>query len=255
MFKSYNIGHSTEAIVIEAMQIKPPAFAQSEDVEDSDIIMEETPEDLLNAARNEARLIMERASKEAGEIIALAKDEAIRLEENLRKQLDKEREQTLKQAHEEGHSKGYDEGKAASQALIDEANRLKQETLDERAAAVERFEGEVMEFITEAVEKLTSTTIRPQLIVALIKQGLGKVSWQGTKEVVLKVSKEDHAHVLGHRLEIERHIEGGAVLEIIKDFSLNPNDCLLETPFGVIDSSLSMQMEGLLQDLRILFGG
>jgi flagellar biosynthesis/type III secretory pathway protein FliH len=39
----------------------------------------------------------------------------------------------------------------------------------------------------------------------------------------------------------------------VKDLSLNPTDCIIETPYGNIDCSLERQMQDLIENLYYIY--
>ena len=262
IFKAYSVNLEDKKVYIEAPQFVPTAslitmsdesFSQS-DSEEGEGVEEITPEQLLEDARAEAAQILQNAQGEARRILQDAETERKKLEAGLRDALETERQGALNEATNKGYQEGHSKGEAAAQGIVDEAQRLKAQTLEERQKAIEDFEPTLVELVSGLVEKLVSRVllIRPGVVLNLIRQGLSEASHSG--DLTLRISKDDYEFVVQNRVEIEQWLEGGASLEITKDFSLNKGDCIIETPFGVIDASVDMQLDTLVSDIRLLIG-
>ena len=204
-------------------------------------------------AKREAKDAVENATKKAGGIIEAAREEADRLLAENKSIIDAESAKAMAKAKDEGYTMGFQqglaEGNAAAQSQIDEAKSLKDETIKECEATKARMEPHMVELISNILQKLALTTIRinPGVVLALVKQGLSQSNFSG--DVTLRVSKEDFEHVVEKKDELMEYVKGGAGLEIVIDHSLGAADCLIETPFGVVDSSLAMQLEEIKQDV------
>ena len=207
----------------------------------------------IEEAKNLARDTMRNAGQKADDIIESAHEEARRLLEDAQKKTELERDRIFDDAKQSGISQGYDEGykdaqKAAQQMLDDAAHELEQAKHD-RQNTLKALEPEIVELIIKVVEAVAKTNVRtnPSVVLNLVKLGLAEASF--TEDVTLRVSKDDFEFVVEHKEELMQYVVGGAGLDIVADHSLNPADCLIETPFGVVDSSLNMQLEEIKQDL------
>ena len=255
IFKSWNVSFDYENKV---------AIKSQQDVQILEVIHEEEEapdlgEDLLAQARDEqekarlnARAVVDNATKEAGKILANARQEAERIKSEAEAEIDKQRAAVLLEAEKKGYDEGYSKGSGEALLIINEANDLKNETNNQREQAISRLEPELVELIIRIVKKLISENakVNPQIVLHLIRMGLAQSSFTG--DITLRVSQEDYDNVAANKEMLMKYVEGGANLEIIKDFSLNASDCLIETPFGVIDSSLDMQFEEIKQSLNLI---
>jgi flagellar assembly protein FliH len=207
----------------------------------------------------DAASIVAHASKQAGRMLERARKETQKLQDDAQAALEQERKQTLANAEaegfERGYSEGYDEGVSAARALRDEAERIKEQTILEREEAIALLEPELIRLVGSILQKvgLNTARINPTVTLNLIRQGLTQSSFTG--DVTLRVSKDDYDYVITHKEYLLEYVEGGANLEIVKDHSLGVGDCLIETPFGVVDSSLNMQLEEIKQDLALILRG
>ena len=210
--------------------------------------------DAEEKARSSARGIMDNAVKESGSILSNARAEAERLKKEAELAIDQERAAVLLEAEKRGYEEGYSKGEAAANAIIDEANNLKEDTFAQREEAIKRLEPELVELIIRIVGKLVAgSKARPQVVLHLIRQGLAQSNFTG--DITLRVSKEDYDNVVSNKEVLLESVEGGADLVILKDFSLSLGDCVIETPFGVIDSSLDMQFEEIRENLKLILEG
>jgi len=203
-------------------------------------------------AHANAKDIVDFATKEAGMILDKARAEAATLMEETALALDQERAAILLEAEARGFEIGIEKGNTEADTIIGKANDYKNETTSEREAAITRLEPELVELIIRIVKKLISDNIKvnPQVILHLIRQGLKQTSFKG--DITLRVSKDDYDNVVKNQDELLKSVEGGAKLAIERDVALSAGDCLIETPFGIIDSSLDMQYEEVKESLRLI---
>ena len=203
-------------------------------------------------AHANAKDIVDTATREAGTILTKAREEAAALMEETALALDKERAAVLLEAEARGFEIGLEKGNTEADVIIGRANDFKNETAAEREAAITRLEPELVELIIRIVKKLISDTakVNPQVVLHLIRQGLKQTSFTG--DITLRVSAEDYDNAVSHKDDLLKSVEGGASLKIMKDVALSAGDCLIETPFGVIDSSLDMQFEEVKDSLRLI---
>jgi len=252
-----NLDQENKAVIKtqEAAEKEPPSDIPETPAIDYEALAEDTKE----KARVQAKGVMDNATKESGRILTMARDEAERIKTEARVATEQEKAVILSEAekrgYNEGYNEGYQKGEAEAQAIIAEAERLKEETQAQREAAIKRFEPELVELIIRIIRKIVADTIKlkPQTVLHLIRQGLAQSSFTG--DVTLRVSKEDYDNVLSNKDALLESVEGGADLAIVKDFSLNSGDCVIETPFGVIDSSLDMQFEEIRESLQLILNG
>ena len=88
----------------------------------------------------------------------------------------------------------------------------------------------------------------PQIILPLVRKALMKVRDQA--EVTVHVAPDAYEFVLMAQAEFQHMLEGQAVLLIQSDASLQPGDCVLETPNGNVDARLATQIELVKKAIR-----
>ena len=227
---------SVDVLDIAALnEIQELRRIETESVFDDDFL---SPED-------EARVIIETASKEAAEMIRSASEEAEYLIEKRRAEFEDEladlREETLKEAFDRGYECGYEE----SNGVRERADTILKDAFAEHDETLKNMEPEVAGLICKIVRKLTADTaeLKPELIACLIKQGLDEANAPG--DVAVHVSAHDYDEVVKHKTEFMARVDTGYRVDVVKDPSLKKSDCIIETPYGNIDCSLEQQFASL----------
>lgn len=198
---------------------------------------------------NTAESIIEQAEEEAHRIIEEAKIRSQEEIEEDRRAAEKEIEELKKAEKEKAYEKGYDLGVADAEKVKKEAQDVLKAAHEEKERLIESAEPQIIKLITDISEKLLSKAVlfNPDLIIVLIKAGLAETTLTGN--IFIHVSKDDYEYVTENREQLDSILETGAKLEIIKDVSLTTADCIIETPFGNIDSSLDQQLKLLKESL------
>ena len=254
IYKAWTVSVDRENVVPINPQEGPAQPEEAPAASQADITadIEAMTANMTDKARASARDIVDHATREAGTILAKAREEAEALKEEAKLSIEQERAAVLLEAEKRGYETGIDKGNTEADAIIGQANDYKSETETEREAAITRLEPELVELIIRIVKKLISDTakVNPQVVLHLIRQGLQQTSFTG--DITLRVSKEDYDNVVPHKDDLLKSLEGGASLKIMKDAALSAGDCLIETPFGIIDSSLDMQFDEVKESLRLI---
>ena len=227
------------------IDIPPPQTFEEQVPKEEPILEEEiiNPEDeakkIITAAKDEAAAIIEKAVNQATDesrsIIAQALEEA----ENIQTK-----------AQQDGYNAGLTKAQAEGNEIKRQAEKIKNDAIQWKKDQENALEPQIVDIIMQIIEKLINVTINPNIIINLIKQGISSSTITGN--IIIYVSQNDHAYVIEHKNEILALTDGSVKVDIVKDLSLNDNDCIIETPFGNIDSSLNQQLETLVQDLKYI---
>ncbi|MCL1989025.1 MAG: FliH/SctL family protein [Firmicutes bacterium] len=217
---------------------------------------EQNPEELiaemLQNAYKESESIVQEANQQAKEVIENAKLEAEALQVSIlaeaRAEAAKIKHESTAAAYKEGIELATQEGneiKAQAQATLDAA-------IAEQAEMRQALEPDAVNLIIDVLEKLLGNIvdINPNIIVALIRSGFAGTTISGN--VTVRVSEKDYPEVISSINAIKSMAGGTSEVEIVKDFSLSANDCIIETPFGGIDVSLTPQFNELRENLIYL---
>jgi len=180
--------------------------------------------------------IIEGSTKRA-EIIRKAETDAIEICDNARK---------------EGYQDGINSCNAEASEIIATAQKQLDDACAERKQMQENLEPEMVNLILDITKKLFGDIVKlnPAVVTNLIKQGLQSATITG--DVIVYVSPQDFEQVQSRKDELLAMTDGSVKLDIVKDLSLNQSDCVIETPFGSIDSSLGQQFETLCADLTYI---
>lgn len=212
-------------------------FEQSAEEEENPLL----PDELLADAHEQAGIILENAKAQADEIIEQAK---------VTGEFEKNR------IIEEGRKLGYQEGLIkANDELADQRQELENRTQqleEEYQQLVSELEPNFVKLVMGLVRKLTGVLVedKKEIILYLMEQSLrnlGKV-----KHMVIRVSAEDIELVTAAEEEIRAIIGEECEIEFFSDTHLRKNQCMLEMDNQVIDCSLDVQLQGLMEDLKML---
>jgi flagellar assembly protein FliH len=204
------------------------------------------------SAEEQSKFLVSQAKAQGEQIV----QDAIIEGSNKRAEIIKKAEAEAIQIHADAQDKGYSDGMNActeqANAIRAEAQQVLESAYAERKALEESLEPEMVSLVIDVIEKLIGDTIKlnPAAVVNLIKQGLSASTITG--DVIVYVSPQDFEQVQANKEELLAMADGSVKLEIVKDLSLNPTDCVIETPFGNVDSSLGQQYENLKSDLMYI---
>lgn len=196
---------------------------------------------MLNNADMQAKGIVDKARYDAAMILADAKKEA---------------EQIKKAAKEEGEALGYDEGKSKAKGEIE---MLKEQILSEKAAMeieynqmVENIEPQLVETILEVFSKITNVISmdKKDIILNLVNSVMS--GDDVSNSYIIRVGSEDVKFLRDNKAHIEKMTRKDIHIEIVEDMSLKKNQCLIDTDMGIYDASLDIQLENLINDIKIL---
>ncbi|MCL2707493.1 MAG: FliH/SctL family protein [Defluviitaleaceae bacterium] len=250
ILKARNVNLETDNVIsIEAL---PPIFEpEAEYFPELEIEQGEPPEET-------AERIIQKAIREAEQLESKTKYDCEELVREAIAKAEHEASELRRKAREEGFNEGYGEGysKAESEGrlIIGEAETILEEAKAERKEIEESLEPDIIGLVSDIVRKLIgdATELYPQTIVNLARQGLSGATLSG--EVAIHVSPEDYKTAAENAEALSAYADSSVTIEIVRDPSLRPMDCVIETPFGNIDCSLNMQYESLRDQLKYISG-
>lgn len=194
------------------------------------------------------------SEKVAAGIIAKAKEEAVAILEGyqlqmeemknkLHEEADQYREKVLKDAYDEGYSKGYDEGKADFDSAI-EAVGIESEKLQENYhQLLDKAEQQIIETIIAIAQKVLDEDVKlnKENLISLVKQALN-VSYE-EQSASIKLSDTDYEYLKSNVPDLITRINSYENISIKKDMTLNEGDCIVDTPFGIVDLGIDKRFE------------
>ena len=224
--------------------------------EDLDELQKEQ-EELLISARKDAEYIIKSAKEEAEKIksdsLETAKKEAEDLKEESSIRGYKEGQSDgYSKGHEEGREEGYDQGKEESQALIEEANEIKREYLNEKERVLNSIEEDVIKLVVDITKKILNQKIEEddEAIIDLVFKGLATLN--SKEDIRIRVSKEDFDKVEESKERILSKVSLIENLKVDVDSTLKKGDCIIESAKGNVDVSIDTQMKNVEEELNDL---
>ena len=160
------------------------------------------------------------------------------------------REEGFKEGHKDGMKKAAEDCEDILTAANEKANSLMSAALEARKVYLQMAEDDITSIAMSAVEQILPQHFidAPQIILPLVRKALMKVRDQA--EVTVHVAPDAYEFVLMAQAEFQHMREGQAVLLIQSDASLQPGDCVLETPNGNVDARLATQIELVKKAIR-----
>lgn len=189
------------------------------------------------------------------------RSEALQEIEEMRRKSKAESETLFHNAMEDGRKKGEAEGYEAGfqrgmqefqvkeQALIQKEQLLK----EQYANQLEHMEAELVDILSGVYETVFQVDLKHyrSIILHIITSTIQKI--EGVRDFLIHVSKEDFAYVSMQKKQIQEATGSTSVkVEIVEDFTLSKNDCIIETTGGIFDCGLGTQLEELNRKLKIL---
>lgn len=209
----------------------------------------QSAEDIVKEAQDEARRIIERAMEEAQEHLHEASQESERIISDGLNQAIEVKEKARQDGYLEGQREGFDEGRQVAQSLIEEALVVKAEALEKYKKLLEDAEPEVMNLIVDICSKVLNKKVEEdEYIVGLIKMAIDKCTY--TTDIGLRVSEDDYDYVIMEKDKILTLCENVEDINVKMDRSLERGACIVESPSGVIDSSVSVQLDYVVNRIK-----
>ncbi|MCL1843935.1 MAG: FliH/SctL family protein [Defluviitaleaceae bacterium] len=236
---------SENKIVIDTGNSASEAETDDESIEARAKSKEET-------AQNSAARIIRHAERQAEEIQSNAIRKAAQKQEAIKSAAEAEAARIISEARDTGYNEGMEKAISEGNIIRAEAQQILDDAHTERKQMQENLEPETVGMIINITEKLLGNiaSVNPAIITNIVKQGFAAATISG--EVTVYVSADDYDLVVENKDELMAQTDGSVKLKITKDLSLNPMDCVIETPFGNIDCSLGQQFESIKSSLTYI---
>lgn len=160
----------------------------------------------------------------------------------LKQATQKEVEQILQKSKEDYQNQyeaGFEQGKLEGiEQYSEKIMTVAMESLD----ALSQIEENIVDVVVSSVAKILGSFEKNDLTVKIIKNTLGQL--RGEKHITVRVCQAEVDEVRNAFQAYLISSDGRTgYLEIVADPSLKDNACVIETSLGLIDSSLSTQMQ------------
>lgn len=207
----------------------------------------------LDAATVEA-LTAESVSEE--DIITAANERAEEIVATANERAELIMTEAQKKGYDEGLNRGLSEAEARCYARLNEleneyANR-KEQLEREYESLKASMEPELVNALLEVFSSVTGVLgeARKDTILHLINSVMHNTEL--SREFMIKVSEEDYQFVINNKDMIYGAASPEYHIDIVRDSSLQRNMCVIETDAGVFDCSLDIQLDNLIQEIKIL---
>ena len=247
---------SLSSRILKAERIKVDEFnrvtIEVPAIEEESNVSADAEDDAEAQAMNAAARIVNTAQMQANEILSRARMEALETQAKIEAETQAEAAKLLKETEESAYNQGMAKAKAEGDKIIAEANKILTDAKNQRQFLQETLEPDIVKLIIGISDKLigNAKNLNPKTITYLVRQGFG--IGQITGDIKILVSPDDFEMVVQSKDELLAFTDGSANLDIVKDLSLNPLDCVIETSMGHIDCSLDGQYSALKDNLTYL---
>lgn len=196
------------------------------------------------------------ASEKADELLRNAHDQA----DEIIKQANSQAEAITKAAEDKGYREGFQ--RAVTESAInrkkveDELNSKYQNRFDQLETEYNKrfndMEPKMVDTLTDVFGKIVRTIAedKKDMIVDLVNSVMKNVDTG--KEFLIRASEHDYAFLINNKDKICGAASNDVSIEITKDMTLERNQCIIETDAGVYDCSLDIQLENLIQDIKLI---
>lgn len=213
---------------------------------DNVLVSEEVLDDSFIKA-NEQQIIA-LANQKAEEIILKANEKANDILTNAICNAEDEAEKIKQDAQKMGYDYGYNSAIEQIETLKAQAQLELENAIKQKEEILLSSEPQMVDMILKLSKTIfgKALEINPQVIMLLIKKALEQSTVNG--KLYIHVSKEDYDCVIENVSQIYE-LSSNEEIEIIKDLTLTKGDCIIETPYGNVDSSFDMQFDAIKNDL------
>ncbi len=163
-------------------------------------------------------------------------------------------------AQSAGYEQGLAEGRTAADKQLETRMRQLEQEYSERLKALEAeyakmrsdLEPELVNTLLDVFAKVTNTLAdgKRDTVLFLINGVLRNT--EVSKEYIIRVSEDDYNYLISNKHLIHNGITKDIKIDICIDGQLSRNQCIIETDSGVFDCSLDIQLENLINDIRLL---
>ena len=123
---------------------------------------------------------------------------------------------------------------------------------NEYAEKIKRIEPELVDVILELFVDITKVLSfdKRDMIMTLVDSVIS--GDEISNNIIIRVSKDDAVFLRENKERIIASTGKDIHLEIVEDMMMKKNECYIDTDFGIYDCSLDIQLENLVNDIKIL---
>jgi flagellar assembly protein FliH len=189
---------------------------------------------------------------QANSLIEEAKLQAEQILNEARNQAELIKENAYNEAKDRGYADGVQDGE-------NRCNQMQMELQDkmiqferEYEEHIANLEPDFVKVMIALIEKITGVIIedRNEVICHLVDRAMKQE--EKSNQFVIRVSKDDYAFLDSEKEKLSAITGSGASIDIKEEKSLGKNQCIIETDTKIIDCSLDVQLNRLIDDLKLL---
>ena len=220
---------------------EPPVVDTAQlEAEKEEALRQEITAQIEQQVQEEVDAILINAQMQAEQI----KNQAIEEANQLKSQL-------MKKASDDGYAAGMKKAEKDLQAEKAKLHQRQQDLEEIYARQISELEPAFGNVLIALLQKLTGFLLdkKKGIVFYLISQAMQNC--EKSNMYLLKVSKEDYAEVEQGKQTLLDLFERPVQIETMIDPLLKKGECFIETDSRVIDCSLGVQLEGLIEDIQL----
>lgn len=158
-----------------------------------------------------------------------------------------EKQTYIEAAEKEGYDAGFKSGETAVldeyKGLIDQANKIVQQTEVDYHKEMERNEEAVVQLAIHSAERIIHDTLdnQPDAFLNIVKGVLQELKESG--RITIYLNPDNYQLVVAQKEELTELFEETKKISIYADKSFDEKSCIIEHPYGQIDASVDTQLE------------
>ena len=131
-------------------------------------------------------------------------------------------------------------------------NAKKTELENEYNELKDSIEPELVEVITDVFRKVTGvvTEDNHDIILHLINDVMHNAD--ASRDFVIKVSPDDYSFLINNQGKIYCAMSREVNIDIVEDVTLERNQCMIETNTGIFNCSLDIELNKLINNIKLL---
>ena len=209
--------------------------------------------ELLEAEKLALRIEMEKEIRTQADVIleqARAQGEQLKVKSKLAAEAEKL--ELFETAKREGYEQGQLRLRQEQERLEAEYAQKEQQLLAEYESKTQELEPKATEVIIGLLKGLSGVCLENKkgIVSYLVSNALSDADRSTT--FLIKTSKDDFEEVKASAEQFRKLFDREVTLEIVQDSLLHKGECMIETDTNIIDCSLGTQLEGLIEDIRLL---
>mgnify|MGYP006285821661 CR=1 FL=1 len=219
------------------------------------LIKQDTKSEEIISALNEGDFEDDFENEEDSKnFISKIKTEAIKIIEEAQASAENLKSEIINEAKKQGYQEGKAEAEKQYLQSVNESIRMKEKAHSEYTKMIKDAEKDILQMIFDICRKIIGKEISQDkdIIISLIKQAYAQAT--NKDSVIIKVSSQDYEFLMSNRDKLILSEEAEENINIKKDYDLKPGACILEYPFGIIDTGVETRLrkieEAFLESIR-----